>query len=369
MGGWIMSERDPAPATTILLEEIAPLGEARAWLVPGGEAALARGLAATHPHARIHWQPVDLRERDAVAPVPPTLRIEPPGAPSGPVDAAAVAAPPDRDLARRWLLEARAALAPGGVLALAGANAEGIRSIISDARAIFGPPRHEAFRRRQRFALFTAGPEPPALPAWATAPGVAPGTWQPFTLPLDGQAVPLVTQAGVFAGGRIDAGTRLLLDALPEQVAGAVLDVGCGAGVLGIAASLRGAAGVDLVDANLLAVQATAENLRRLGLPGARALASDVYGGLGDARYDLIVSNPPFHRGKVVDLDVADRLIHGAPAHLQDAGSLLLVANAFLAYGQRMARVFERVETVVATRQYNVLRASGPLAGTRARRS
>ena len=354
-----MDRHDTHPATAILPDEMAEI-DADTWLVPGGEAALALGIAASHSDAVILWQPVDVRHRDAVSVPPPNLRIEAPGIDSGPVDAVALVVPPDRDLARRWLVVAKASLAPGGRLCMAGANAEGIRSIVGDARTLFGPPSREGYRSKQRFADFEARPAPGEEPTWVREPGIAPGTWREFTLDFRGRTVTLVTQAGVFAGDRIDIGTRLLLDRLPELVTGNVLDVGCGAGVIGIAASLLGAGRVDLVDASLLAVQAAAENLRRLELPGCRAFASDVYDALGDTRYDLIVSNPPFHRGKAVDLSVADRLIAGAPAHLAAGGALVLVANAFLAYGKRMARVFRDVETIAATRQYHIIRASAP---------
>ncbi len=132
-----------------------------------------------------------------------------------------------------------------------------------------------------------------------------------------------------------------------------MLDIGCGVGVIGVAAGLAGA-NATLTDANLLAVQAAARNLARHGLEGM-VIGSDVYSHLGDQRFDLIVSNPPFHRGKQVDLSVANRIIAGAPVRLYPGGSLLLVANAFLAYDKEMAKVFDRVETVAATPQYHVL--------------
>jgi 16S rRNA (guanine1207-N2)-methyltransferase len=97
-------------------------------------------------------------------------------------------------------------------------------------------------------------------------------------------------------------------------------------------------------------------------LPALRVFASDVFEAIGEERYDLIVSNPPFHRGKAVDYTVADRLIEEAPGHLAEGGSLLVVANAFLAYGKRMSKAFRDVETVVATRQFHVLRARGARA-------
>jgi 16S rRNA (guanine1207-N2)-methyltransferase len=354
-----MTESAMSAATAILLDETVG-NDAATWLVPGGEAALARALAADHPTATIHWQPVDVRERLAVVDPPANLRAHEPGFAVSGVGAVVMSSPPERDLARRWLLEARQALATGGLLFLAGPNAEGIKPVIADAGALFGTPLREGYGAKQRFAVLEAGVPPPIAPKWAAAPGIAPGTWEAFALGLPGATVHLVTQAGVFAGARVDAGTRLLLDALPDRIDGRVLDAGCGAGVIGIAAALRGAEAVDMTDVNLLAVQAAAENVRRLALPDICVVPSDVYDALGAARYNLIVSNPPFHRGKAVDLTVADRLIAGAPGHLAPGGDLLVVANAFLAYGKRMARVFGRVETVTATRQFHVLQASDP---------
>jgi 16S rRNA (guanine1207-N2)-methyltransferase len=345
------------PAISFLIDACASHEEA-SWLVPGGPAAVVQELSAAFPGADIHWQPVDVRELGEGEDL--AVSVSAPGSPVPAVDGAAILSPPDRDLARRWLLETRAALAPGGRLCLAGANAEGIRSVISDAARLFGTPQRKGYGQKQRFAVFVAGESPDPMPAWASKPGIAPGTWEPFAVETGNGPVDLVTQAGVFAGAKIDAGTRLLLDALPVRIEGRVLDIGCGAGVIGIVAAHRGATAVDMTDANLLAVQAAAENIRRQSLDTCRAFASDVFDAVGDTRYDLIVSNPPFHQGKTVDYSVPDRLIAEAPVHLTEGGSLLIVANAFLAYGKRMERVFERVETVVATKQYHVLRAFSP---------
>ncbi|HYI25427.1 MAG TPA: class I SAM-dependent methyltransferase, partial [Thermomicrobiales bacterium] len=229
----------------------------------------------------------------------------------------------------------------------------------ADAANVFGAPTTQGYRAKHRIATFQDG-EVADEPNWAQAPGIAPGIWEEFSFEVREHVVPMVTQAGVFAGAKVDAGTRMLLDVLPDTIRGSVIDAGCGAGVIGIAAALSGAARVTMIDANLLAVQAARENVRRLGLAGVDVVASDAYGALKVCRYDLIVSNPPFHRGKTVDLTVADRLIAGAPAHLAPGGSLLIVANAFLSYGRHMDRVFGRVEVVAGTRQYQVFRATEP---------
>jgi len=305
--------------------------------------------------AVVDWKPVDVREqRSANSPTVVHGAVEPAS-----YDRVVLPVPADRSLARRWLLTALYALVPGGVLVLAGANAEGAKSVMADAVKIFGAPMAEHYRQKHRIARFARPVEERELPSWAGAHGIAPGTWQRFDVAIDGESVTLETQPGVFAGDRVDAGTRFLLEHLDIVPGSRVLDVGCGAGVIGIVVSRRGAREVDLIDANLLAVEAASRNLGRLGVPG-RAIASDVFSGVAGEQYDLVVSNPPFHRGKQVDYSVADRLISEAPGHMLPGGRFLIVANAFLAYGKHLDRVFQFAETVAATRQYHVLMAAEP---------
>lgn len=77
-----------------------------------------------------------------------------------------------------------------------------------------------------------------------------------------------------------------------------VLDVGCGSGILSLAAASAGAI-VTAVDVNPAAVAATAANARRNGLGDRiQALESDVWGGLSQvrARNDMIITNPPYYQ-------------------------------------------------------------------------
>lgn len=340
-------------ATSLLIEEALASDAPGPWLVLGGEAALPNELA--EEGHEVHWRPILVPERAYAGPdvvVRDDVEADAYGRVLLPV-------PLDRDLARRWILEGRRALASGGDLIIAGANRAGAKSVIADTKAVFGEPVASGYRQKHRIALFARAGDDPPLPSWAGKDGVVPGSWQRFAVEARGLSLKLETQPGVFAGDRLDAGTSLLLEHLAVPDGGRVLDVGCGAGIIGVLAHRLGAAEVDLVDANLLAVETAARNLRRLAVPG-RALASDVYDAVAGERYDLVVSNPPFHRGKEVDTAVADRLIDEAPAHLRPGGSLVIVANAFLAYGKRMAHVFHHVETIAATRQYQVLLARDP---------
>ncbi|MGN6032824.1 MAG: class I SAM-dependent methyltransferase, partial [Thermomicrobiales bacterium] len=130
---------------------------------------------------------------------------------------------------------------------------------------------------------------------------------------------------------------------------------------MGVDAMRGGAGEVVITDVNLLAVAAVGESLRRGGLAGARAVAGDVYNGLeAGERFDLIVSNPPFHQGKAVDYGMPQRLIGEAPVHLVPDGRLVIVANAFLPYERLLEDRFRVVKELANTRRFKVLLAMRP---------
>ena len=278
--------------------------------------------------------------------------------------------PKGRKLARRWLVETWAALQPDGDLYLAGANPEGIQSVIQDARSLFGNSTILAYRKGCRVARMVkqsgAGDAPvQALPgwspgqaiAWAAEPGIARGSWIEFTASVCGETYPLRSLPGVFSSDRVDVGTALLLQHLPrERVQGRwVLDFGCGYGLIGMAAARLGAAWVDMLDVDLSAVAAAQENCSRNKIPNAHALPSDVLEAVGTARYDLVLSNPPFHSGKQVEYGMAQTFIAHSHHILNPGGRLVLVANRFIRYDRLMKDVFSNIATLAETGRFHVL--------------
>jgi 16S rRNA (guanine1207-N2)-methyltransferase len=113
----------------------------------------------------------------------------------------------------------------------------------------------------------------------------------------------LATDSGVFSPGRLDPGTRFLLDtAPPPPAAGDLLDLGCGYGPLGLVLASRAAAArVWSVDVNRRAIELCELNARHAGLANVRCVAVGESGPDTPqlpGQYDLIWSNPPIRIGK-----------------------------------------------------------------------
>jgi 16S rRNA (guanine1207-N2)-methyltransferase len=130
----------------------------------------------------------------------------------------------------------------------------------------------------------------------------------------------LATDSGVFSPGRLDPGTRLLLEAAPPPPAeGDLLDLGCGYGPLALVLAKRApAARIWAVDVNARALSLCEGNVAAAAMPNVRCLAADASALPGS--YQLIWSNPPIRIGKqalhAMLTTWLGRLAHGAAAYL-----------------------------------------------------
>lgn len=198
-----------------------------------------------------------------------------------------------------------------------------------------------------------------AEPGAATSAGADPRIGEPPAielLELRGLSLRLNQEERIFARGRLDPATRMLADAFEIRPGASVLDLGSGSGVLGIlAALLEPSSTVVLVDSDPLAVDVSRRNAALNGAANVTTYLSDVLADLPDQRFNLILMNPPFHRGRAHDAALAERFMTEAAGALLPGGHLYVVCNRFLRYERTLERLVGPVREVAGDRQFKVL--------------
>ena len=172
-----------------------------------------------------------------------------------------------------------------------------------------------------------------------------------------GERMRFVTDAGVFSKGEVDTGTRLLLEALPEEMQGDILDLGCGWGVIGISIARKWPeARVTMADVNLRALELSRENVKRNGA-AVECIESDGMAALTGRAFDAVITNPPIRAGK----QVIYQMFADAAKSLKPGGALYLVirkqqgAESCIKY---LKTLFEEVEKLDKSGGFWVLRAA-----------
>jgi 16S rRNA (guanine1207-N2)-methyltransferase len=265
---------------------------------------------------------------------------------SEPCTSALIFLPKSRALLEMTLAMVAPALTPGAPVWLVGENGAGIRSSQALLTARIGPVR--TVDNGRHCVLYQATlqntPSPFQLDEWMTT----------YAVDHAGGTLTVVSLPGVFSHGRLDEGTRLLIETLEPPAGATVLDFACGTGVIGAVIKERWPeALVDLTDVNALALEATRRTLVSNRLTTRAIFPSDVFSAV-TGRYDQILTNPPFHSGVAVDDRVVTTFLREASAHLTPGGALRVVANRFLNYPPLMSAQVGPCRTVAQNRHYAV---------------
>lgn len=175
--------------------------------------------------------------------------------------------------------------------------------------------------------------------------------WKSYRL----QELEILALPAVFSSTELDNGTKLLLSTFnkADRLNGKVLDLGCGAGVIG--ATLKQQfpkIQLTMSDIHAMAIESSRYTLLKNQLEG-RILASDVFSHI-DERFDLIVSNPPFHDGIDTAYRAVEELISQAKNHLVKGGELRIVANTFLPYPDLLDKFFGKHEVLAKSNKFKV---------------
>lgn len=142
----------------------------------------------------------------------------------------------------------------------------------------------------------------------------------------------LKSAPGLFAESKIDEGSQLLARYIPNDLQGHGADLGAGYGYLSSVALMQssGITHLDLFEVEYRALECARENLKLF--THFSVFWSDVTKGIGEAKYDWIVTNPPFHQGSNQTFELGQRFIQVALQALKPGGKLFMVQNAHLPY-------------------------------------
>ncbi|MGQ0286737.1 16S rRNA (guanine(1207)-N(2))-methyltransferase RsmC [Pasteurellaceae bacterium 22721_9_1] len=178
--------------------------------------------------------------------------------------------------------------------------------------------------------------------------------WKTYSHPQL-QPLSIYSLPGVFSADELDGGTALLLTTLDRQIRGKVLDLGCGAGVIGAMIKHKyPKVTLTMTDIHAMAVASAQETLRQNKLEG-KVLASDVFSELDvQNKFDLIISNPPFHDGIDTAYQAVTNLIEQAKWYLNSGGELRIVANSFLPYPDLLDRYFGSHQVLAQNNKFKV---------------
>lgn len=145
----------------------------------------------------------------------------------------------------------------------------------------------------------------------------------------------VAAHGAVFAGTKLDIGTRFLLTYLPNmKPARHAVDLGCGTGIIAaMYARQHPGAAVTATDQSAAAVASARATAQANGLENRiTVLQDDALSTLAAGSVDLVLLNPPFHVGAGIHAGAGLKMIEAAGRVLAPGGELWTVFNRHLPY-------------------------------------
>lgn len=166
------------------------------------------------------------------------------------------------------------------------------------------------------------------------------------------------TDNGVFSKKEVDFGSRMLIEAFTEpEVAGEILDLGCGYGPIGISlAKSFPDRHIVMSDINERALELAKQNAKHNRLDNIKLENSDRLEAFEKERFAAVLTNPPIRAGK----QVVHQMFEESCQALKENGELWVViqkkqgAPSAL---QKLEELFKEVDTVEKKKGYFIFKA------------
>lgn len=184
----------------------------------------------------------------------------------------------------------------------------------------------------------------------------APQTWHAR---LRGKTYTFTSDRGVFSKNAVDFGSQLMIEQFREpQVAGDILDLGCGYGPIGITlAYTYDTRHVVLTDVNERALLLTKQNIQQNHINNISIIQSNGLSEVMNRTFAAVVTNPPIRAGK----KVIYKMFRDAKDVLKDGGQLWVVIQKKQGAPSAKAElqnIFGNVDIVSRDKGYYILQAT-----------
>jgi 16S rRNA (guanine1207-N2)-methyltransferase len=163
-----------------------------------------------------------------------------------------------------------------------------------------------------------------------------------FSFFWGGNAFEFTSNAGLFSNGEPDPNSVLMLRSIAPERNTKMLDLGCGWGLIGIAAAKVYGVSVTFSDINKNALEYAKINAKKNGVSG-EFIHSDGFAEIKN-NFDLITLNPPIHAGRETVL----RLFSESVLHLNKNGTFVIVINekhGAKSYEKSLREIYKNVTT------------------------
>ncbi|WP_299876505.1 methyltransferase [uncultured Cocleimonas sp.] len=194
----------------------------------------------------------------------------------------------------------------------------------------------------------------------------------PKTIKDESSGINLQNFANVFANDHLDIGTRFFLETIKKHLnqdgeyteqAPNIIDLGCGNGILGIAAKqLISNAKISFTDESYAAIASAKINYSNettdKNADDAEFVMSNSLDQFKGNAPDLILCNPPFHQAHAVGDHIAWTMFKQSQQKLQNNGELWVVGNRHLAYHIKLKKLFGNCQTIASNKKFVVLVAT-----------